>query len=296
MPSEELAQIIETLRARPPAAGLTVADDRAMGEERSAALPLEDDISCRRISAGGVPAEWVSAPGVSEDHTVLYLHGGGYVTGSVRSSRVVMSRISRAAGVRSLGLDYRLAPEHPFPAAVEDSVAAYQWLLSNGGDPSKTVVAGASAGAGLTLATLVALRYLGEPMPAAGICMSAWSDLALTLESWKTNAEADPTITRDRIAMMATAYVGDRDPKAPLASPFYADLSGLPPLLLQVGSIETLLDDSVVLAKRAEEAGVDVTLEVWDGCPHVWQSFAPVLPEGQQAVERIGEFIKDHVG
>ena len=195
-----------------------------------------------------------------------------------------------------LGIDYRLAPEVTFPAPVEDSVAAYRWLLSNGIDPKKIVIAGDSAGGGLVVSALVALRYLGEPMPAAGICISPWVDMEALGESYITKAEEDPVGSREMIHFMAGMYLGSSDPRAPLASPIYADMTGLPPLLVQVGSAEVLLDDSTGLVERAKAAGVDVTLEVWDDMIHVWQFFAPILPEGQQAIDRIGEFFREHTG
>ena len=258
-------------------------------------FPLDEDIVCQRVGAGGVPAEWIYAPNATDDRVLMYLHGGGYMIGSMRTHRVPLSRLSRASGARVLGLDYRLAPENPFPAAVEDSVAAYRWLLSEGTDPKKIAIGGDSSGGGLTVATLVALRYFGEPLPASGISHSGWTDLANTGETMTTKAEEDPVVDRELLDNAATVYLGDRDRKTPLASPFYADLRGLPPLLVQAGSAEVLLDDSVNFAERAKAAGVDVTLEVWDDMPHIWQAFATFLPEGQQAIDHCGEFIRKHM-
>jgi acetyl esterase/lipase len=195
---------------------------------------------------------------------------------------------------RVLGLNYRLAPEHPFPAAVEDSVAAYRWLLAEGISPNRIAIGGDSCGGGLTIATLVALKYFGDPLPAAGISHSGWTDLAHTGDTFLTKAEVDPLIDREMLEGMAAAYLGDRSRTTPLASPYYADLRGLPPLLVQVGTAEVLLDDSLRLTDRAKEAGVDVTLEVWDDMPHVWQAFATFLPEARQALESCGEFVKKH--
>ena len=294
MASQELEAVIKMMKARAAEPRKTVEDDRASYERMMSQFPLEDDVVCERVGAGGVPAEWIDAPGVEKDRVLLYLHGGGYVVGSVRTHRVALARMSRAANARVLGLDYRLAPENLFPAPLEDALCAYRWLLSNGADPSKITVAGDSAGGGLTVSTFVALRYLGEPLPAAGVCFSAWTDLEHTGESLATNAEVDPTVTRERLAALAKVYLGDLDPGAPLASPLYADLRGLPPLLMMVGSIEVLLDDSTRLADRSRAAGVDTTLEVWDDMPHNWQLFASILPEGQRAVERLGDFIHKH--
>jgi acetyl esterase/lipase len=215
----------------------------------------------------------------------------GYVIGSINTHRDLASRLSLAAAARVLLIDYRLAPEHPFPAAVDDATAAYRWLLSSGADPSHMVIAGDSAGGGLTVATLVALRDAGTPLPAAGVCLSPWVDLECSGESMTTKAAADPMVRRDGLMKMAEWYLAGQPPRTPLAAPLYADLSGLPPLLIQVGTAEVLLDDSTRLAERARKAGVTVTLEPWEDMIHVWQAFAALLPEGRQAIDRIGEFI-----
>jgi epsilon-lactone hydrolase len=191
---------------------------------------------------------------------------------------------------------YRLAPEHPFPAAVEDAVSAYDWLLSTGLDPAQIIIGGDSAGGGLTAATLVALKQTGKPMPGGAVCISPWTDMTLTGESIVSKADADPMIAPDGITRVRDAYVGASDPRDPLASPILAELSGLPPLLIQVGENEVLLSDSTRLAERAESAGVDVTLEVWPDMIHVWHFFAAILPEGQQALDRIGEWAKQRLG
>jgi monoterpene epsilon-lactone hydrolase len=216
--------------------------------------------------------------------------------GSINTHREMISRISRAAGARALAIDYRLAPEHPYPAAVEDATAAYRWLLCTGVDPARLVIGGESAGGGLTVATLAALRDAGEPLPAAGVCVSPWVDLECLGESMTTKAEIDPIAQRQVILEMAKAYLGDAGPRTPLAAPLYADLTGLPPLLIQVGASEILLDDSTRLAERAKSAGVDVTLELWNDMIHMWHFFAAMLPEGQQAIDRIGEFVRQHTG
>ena len=294
--SPQLDKVVQILRERTANPPKTTDEARLGYEMLMSQFQLDDDIHTVKVGAGGVAAEWIVAPGAENGSTVLYLHGGGYVFGSIRSHREMLSRISRAAGSRVLALDYRLAPEFPFPAPVEDTVAAYRWLLSNGTDPKKIVIGGDSAGGGGVVSALVALRYLGEPMPAAGFGISPWTDMEATGQSFATNAEVDPNVDRDRIYQIAKIYLAGKDPRAPLASPIHADLSGLPPLLLQVGSIETLLDDTTVLAKKAKEAGVEVEVDVWDDMPHVWHQFASILPEGQQAIERIGEFMRKHTG
>jgi len=228
---------------------------------------------------------------------VLYLHGGGYVIGSPRSHRHLAAAIARAAGARALVLDYRLAPENPFPAALEDAIAAYRWLLGQGIAAGRIVVAGDSAGGGLTVATLLALRDRGIPRPAAGVCISPWVDLTCSGQSYSTKAASDPIVAPDLITALAEAYVGrDGDRKAPLASPLYADLRDLPPLLVQVGSEEVLLDDALGLGARARTAGVDATVEEWPAMIHVWHWFLPMLDEAEQAVGVIGKFVRSRVG
>ena len=234
------------------------------------------------------------APGADASRVLLYLHGGGYVIGSIDTHRSPAGRLSRAAAARVLIIDYRLAPEHPYPAAVQDATAAYRWLLRNGATPARTVIAGDSAGGGLTVATLVALRDAGDPLPAAGVCLSPWVDLEGIGESMTTRASADPIVQKPGLLWFASLYLGGADPRTPLAAPLYADLHGLPPLLIHVGTAETLLDDATRLAERAKAAGVDVTLEAWEDMIHVWHLFAPMLPEGQQGVERVGEYIRQH--
>jgi len=295
MASNELQIIIDTLRSGPKMADLSIEEQRAQMEVGLTQFQLPTDVRCDPVDAGGVPAEWITTPGVVAERVICYLHGGGYVLGSINTHREMVSRLSRAASARVLIIDYRLAPENPFPAAVDDSTAAYRWLLSVGVDPARLVIAGDSAGGGLTVATLVALRDAGESLPRAGICLSPWVDLECVGECMVTKAERDPVLTRDISLMLAKAYLGDTDPRTPLASPLYADLTGLPPLLIQVGTAEVLFDDATRLADRARAAGVDVILEPWDDMIHVWHVFAAILPEGQQAIDRIGEFIRQHV-
>jgi len=252
------------------------------------------DIKCDPVEAGWVAGEWIVAPNAASDRAILYLHGGGYVMGSVNTHRAMIGRISRAAQARVLAINYRLAPEHPFPAAVDDATAAYRWLLKEGYQPAKITIAGDSAGGGLTFAALVALRDAKTPLPAAAVPISPWNDLAATGASIKSRAGVDPMVGRQGLAPMAKQYAGSTDLKTPLLSPLYADLRGLPPILIHVGDAEILLDDSTRIAERAKAAGVDVTLEVWPEMIHVWHVFAKLLPEGQQAIDRIGEFVLAH--
>ena len=296
MASPELDRAIAMFRAgkAETQAFTTVEEFRVWYEQFTAQFELPEDAVFEQVGVGGVSAEWISTPGVAEDRVVMYLHGGGYMIGSMRTHRSPLSYLSRVSDARVLGLNYRLAPEHPFPAAVEDSVAAYRWLLAEGVSPRRIAIGGDSCGGGLTIATLVALKYFGDPIPAAGISHSGWTDLAHTGDTFETKAEEDPLIDKEMLEGMAAAYLGDRSRTTPLASPYYADLQGLPPLLVQVGTAEVLLDDSLRLADRAKEAGVDVTLEVWDDMPHVWQAFASFLPEAREALDHCGQFVQKH--
>jgi len=261
-------------------------------ESGAALVQLPPDISIAPADAGGVPAEWVSSPAAARQQVLLYLHGGGYNAGSCVTHRDLAARLCLASGVRVLLIDYRLAPEHPFPAAVDDAVAAYRWLLAQPFWPEQIVIGGDSSGGGLALATMLWLREHAITLPAAGILISPWLDLALTGASIDSRAKIDPLVSREGLLLAAAYYLGAADPKTPLASPLYAKLHSLPPMLVQVGDDEVLLSDSTRLAEQASAAGVEVALEVWDGMWHVWQAWGAVLPEGQQAIDRIGAFIR----
>jgi epsilon-lactone hydrolase len=296
MASDELQQIIQMFRSRPaPATPPTLAEQRAGMEAMVGAMPLPPDVMVTVVDAGGVPAEWVVAPGADANRAVLYLHGGGYVIGSINTHRELAARLSRSAGLRVLVIDYRLAPEHPFPAAVADAVAAYRWMLAQGIDHTGAGIAGDSAGGGLTVAALLALRDAGDPLPAAAVCLSPWVDLAITGESMTTRAAADPMVQKPGVEAMAALYLNGADPRTPLASPLYADLTGLPPMMVQVGTAETLYDDSIRFVERARAAGVDVRLEPWEDMIHVFQLFA-MLPEAHAATDRIGAFLRAELG
>ena len=298
MASEQLTALLEMLKARSQDSGdsPTVEDRRAGFDALASFLGASDDISTEAVDANGVPSEWVAAPEADSTRAMLYLHGGGYVIGSIASHRELAARLSRATSSRVLVIDYRMAPENPFPAAVDDAVAAYRWMLANGFDSARITIAGDSAGGGLTVATLVALRDAGVPLPALGVCISPWIDMEAIGESMTARAEIDPMVGREGLLDVAKMYLNGADPRTPLAAPLYADLTGLPPLLVQVGTSETLYDDSTRLAERARAAGVDVTFEPWDDMIHIWHFFAPILPEGQQAIERIGEYVRERIG
>jgi len=287
---------IEVVRAHlaklPPSDSLTVAERRAQYERAEKVFPTPAEVKVERVTAPAVPAEWLRPPGAVAGRVVLYLHGGGYVIGSPRSHRHLAAAIATAGQASALLLDYRLAPEHPYPAAVDDATAAYRWLLDQGIAPGRIVIAGDSAGGGLTVATLLALRDARLPRPAGGVCISPWVDLTCGGASYRTKAEADPIVKEASVGEMARAYLGAMPPRTPLASPLFADLRSLPPLLVQVGSDEVLLDDAVQLADRAKAAGVDATLEVWDRMIHVWHWFLPMLDEAQDAIDGIGRFIR----
>lgn len=248
-----------------------------------------------KVSADGVDASWVDAPGADPQKALMYFHGGGFQVGSVRSHRDIIARLSAAAGCRALGVNYRLAPDYRFPAPIEDATIAYRWLLNQGFDPKKIALVGDSAGGGLALSTLLALREQTLPLPAVVAVMSVWTDLTASGESYETRAKSDPIHQRRMILAMAKNYLGDSaDAKNPMASPLFADLRGLPPMLLQVGDRETVLDDSRNFATRASAAGVEVQLEVWDDMIHVFQQFTADLPEAGVAIDSIGRFLKRH--
>jgi monoterpene epsilon-lactone hydrolase len=245
-----------------------------------------------RVSAGGVDGEWISPADAPQDKAVLYFHGGGFRIGSVASHRDLIAQIAIASGWRVLAINYRLAPDHRFPAALDDTLAAYAWMLGQGLKHGDIAFAGDSAGGNLVLATMLALRERGLPLPVAGVLMSPWTDLAATGESYVSRAEADPIHQRPMILALAKNYLGGQgDPRDPLASPLYADLGGLPPLLIQVGDRETVLDDSIMFADKARAAGVTVVLEVWDGMIHVFQMFGAELAEAHQAISAIAGFL-----
>ena len=296
MSQEQLAAVVEIMRG---GAGPDLSAPPAVAREQFDAmlanLPPPDGLAFSQATAGGVPAMWSDSPGADARRTLLYLHGGAFVIGNTQGYRGVWGGLARAAGARGLAIDYRLAPEHRFPAAVDDAVAAYRWLLAEGHEPNSIVIAGDSAGGGLTVSMLVKARDEGLPMPAAALAISPWVDLECVGQTIVTKAEADPALDKAGLVNMAALYLGGRSPREPLASPIHADLRGLPPLLIQVGSAEILLDDAIRLAGVAASADVRTTLEVWPGMPHVWHAFGFMLDEGRDATIRAGEFFKTHM-
>ena len=292
MSQAQLDAVIDLLTSRESPENPTLEDSRERWRQLARAIGGDTAASVLRVDADGVPAELVSSGEASSGRAILYLHGGGYVIGSPATHRELARRLSVAADADVLAIDYRLAPENPFPAAVEDAVSAYRWLVGQGCDPAGVAIAGDSAGGGLTVATLVSLRDQGLPLPACGVCLSPWVDMEGIGDSMTSRAALDPMVQREGLVGMAETYLGGADSRTPLAAPLYADLHGLPPLLIQVGTSETLYDDATRLSTRAEAAGVETCFESWDEMIHVWHLFAPMLDDGQRAIERIGEFVR----
>ncbi|MCC6694997.1 MAG: alpha/beta hydrolase [Candidatus Hydrogenedentes bacterium] len=295
MRSQPLQSLIAMARARSVDPNASVAERRELFERAVAMFPLPPDVKVQPVNAGGVPSEWLSTPGFDPSAVLLFFHGGGYNIGSLNTHRHLAADLARAGGVRALSVGYHLAPEHPFPAAVDDAVTAYRWLLSNGVPPQHIILSGDSGGGGLALAALLKLKDDGDTLPAAAVCLSPWTDLANTGDSITQKAAEDPLLTPDELYSYAAAYLGDADPKNPLASPLYGDLRGLPPLLIHVGTAEILLDDSLRFAERARSAGVSVTLTVEEDLVHVWHYFAQLIPEGEKSLKEVGAFIRGNL-
>jgi len=258
------------------------------------ALPV--GVRWTEVNAGGVPAIWADAEGGSREHAVIYVHGGGYVIGSASGYRNFTGQLAKVVGCRVLSVDYRLAPEHPHPAAVEDSTSAYQWMLEQGFSPTQLAISGDSAGGGLTVSTLLKLRDIGAPLPVAGVSISPWIDMEGVGESMKTKAELDLLVDEASLKGMAELFLAGQDPKDPLAAPLHGDLEGIPPLLIQVGDEETLLDDSIRLAEIAGAAGNEVRLEIFPEMQHVFQLFAGNLPEADEALLQIADWLRPRLG
>ena len=290
MGESEIAALRALLASRPRPA--SVAERRERLDALGNAYPTADDIRLQSVSADGVPAEWSTAPGADTARVLLYLHGGGFSAGSIDSHRAMVTETGRAAQARTLAIDYRRTPEHPFPAALDDALKSYGWLLAQGVQPSRIAIGGDSAGGGLTLAMMVSLRDRGLPPPACAWCISPWVDMEASGESYAGKAAIDPMISKQYILELAGWYLGGVAPRTPLAAPLHADLAGLPPLLIQVGSAETLLDDAIGLASRAAAADVRVTLEIWPHMIHAWPLFHQQLTDGRRAIAAAGSFIR----
>ncbi len=290
MSEHEIAALRALLASRPRPT--SVAERRDRLDALGAAYRTAEDIRLESVSADGVPAEWSVAPGADASRVLLYLHGGGFSVGSIVSHRAMVTETGRAAQARTLAIDYRRTPEHPFPAALDDALQAYRWLLAQDVQPGRIAIGGDSAGGGLTLAVMVALRDSGLPLPACGWCISPWVDMEARGESYASKAAIDPMISREYILELAEWYLGGTAPRTPLAAPLHANLKGLPPLLIQVGTAETLFNDSIQIAERAGLADIQVTLEVWPHMIHAWPLFYQQLTDGRRAIATAGSFIR----
>jgi monoterpene epsilon-lactone hydrolase len=254
--------------------------------------PLPSDVVVQKVNANGIAAEWTITPGADLTRVLFFLHGGGYITGSLDSHRHMVAQAGREAQAKTFAIDYRLAPEYPFPAAIDDALAAYRFLLEQKVSPERIVLAGEAAGGGLALAMLISLRDSGGPLPGGTWVSSPWVDLRMTGATMETKAAVDPLTPKPYLQELADMYLGNADPASPLASPLYADLAKLPPVLIQVGSAETLLDDAVRLASKFGTADVRTTLEIWPEMMHGWHLFYRRLTAGRQALEAAGEFVR----
>lgn len=272
--------------------GMPVEQYRAGMEKMTRMAKMPDGITVEKINCSGVPAEWIIPKNAVNPGVVLYLHGGGYAMGSINTHRALMARIAIASKTKVFGIDYRLAPEHPFPCAIDDAFEAYKWLLKEGYDNNKIVIAGDSAGGGLTVALIIRIRDENAPKAAAGVCLSPWLDLTSTGETSLTLAEEDPMIDLGSLKHFALFYSPPEKLSHPWVSPLYADLNDLAPIYIQVSSSEILLDDTRRFAEKAQIAGVDIQVDYWDKMVHVWQAFGSYLPEALEAIEKLGAYIE----
>lgn len=293
MASPQLDGLVANLRAMGPFTGDIAAMRKML--DRSPAYPQPADITFTEVDAGGVPAEWVIPDSAEPGRAIVYCHGGGYATGSPAGFRGLTTHLARSSRSRVLAIDYRLAPEHPYPAALDDALAAYRYAVADH-SPANVAVAGDSSGGGLVLSALIALRDAGDPLPAAAACLCPWTDLMMSGRSIEGNAETDVMVRAESLAMFADAYLGSTNRMTPTVSPLFADPSGLPPLLLEVGATEILVDDTMRFAVKADAAGVHVTLVIHDDGFHVWHSFADMVPEAKDAITGVGAWLDKHLG
>ena len=283
--------LIHFLRSQAPRGNRITAAQVRQLMEQVVLPPLGHHVTIRPAAGAPVPGQWVTAGPVDDARLALFLHGGGYVAGSLRSYRGLTTALAQACGVSLLALDYRLAPEHPFPAALEDVCDTYCWLLARNMNPEQIVLIGDSAGGGLAIAALIRLRDAGIPLPKAAVCLSPWLDLSLASPSIQANNGVD-YLNPDLVAACADLYLSGLDPHTPLASPLYADLHNLPPLLIQVGSAELFCDEAREFAQHAQAANVDVTLEVWDEMIHDWHMLHWLEPQARAAIAQIGAYVQ----
>ncbi|MFI6247802.1 alpha/beta hydrolase [Streptomyces sp. NPDC051016] len=294
MSGQQRRALDEMLRHAPLDVGGDVTQARAVFHEMMTSIPLPADVTTAPGHLGGVPVVTVDTPGSDPSRVLLYLHGGAYAIGSAADAAGLAADVSRRCGARAICVDYRLAPEHPFPAAVDDALAAYRGLLDQNVPAEQIAFVGESAGGGLTAATLVAARDAGLPQPASATVFSPWADLTVSGTSATGKARLDPALTPEALHTRAHDYLGPTTATEPLASPIFADLTGLPPLLIQAGSHEILLDDALRLAARAADHDVPVQLQVWPQVPHVFQAFATLLDEADEALDSAAAFTRTH--
>jgi len=292
--AEQREKLEAILRQAALPVGSDVSEQRRLIRQFSSA-PLPADVTVTAAALGGVPTAEITVDGIEPRHVVLYFHGGVYVLGDAASAADLAAQVGRRTGAKVISVDYRLAPEHPYPAAVDDALAAYQALLHNGTAPSDIVFAGESAGGGLAVATMVNARDHGLPLPAAAFVMSPYADLTLAGATMDTKRAVDPLLSRELLQPRVADYTAGQDAALDLISPIFAELSGLPPLVIQAGTHEVLLDDAVCLARQAATADVEVTLDLTPGVPHVFQGFYPVLDEATEALDRAGQLLSAHL-
>lgn len=288
---DELERLEAMLRARPTS--LSNEQRRAAYDALGDLFPLAADVRVEQVVANGVPAEWTSTPVANTGEVILYLHGGGYAWGSLKSHRHLASELGRAATMTTLAVDYRRAPEFPFPHALDDAISGYRFLLDAGFEPRQIAVAGDSAGAGLAVALLVRLKELGLQQPACAVLFSPWVDMTVSADSYSRSADRDPVLNRDIMNFLAEQYLGRLPRQTPLASPVFADLHGIAPLAIFVGSTESLLDDAIALSRAAGLADVSVQLEIWPKMFHIWPNYHQILAQGRQAIARAGGLLRE---
>jgi acetyl esterase/lipase len=293
--TEQRESLEAVLRQSAFPADIDVSEQRRLLRELTSAQPLPADVTVTAATLGSVPTAEITIDGIGPRHVVLYFHGGVYVLGDAFQAAGLASQVGRQTRAKVISVDYRLAPEHPYPAAVDDALAAYEALLHNGTAPSDIAFAGESAGGGLAIATLINARDHGLPLPAAAFAMSPYADLTLAGTTMQTKREVDVLMSREALQSRVTDYTSGQDAALGLISPIFADLTGLPPLIIQAGTHEVLLDDAVRLARQAATADVAVTLDITPRVPHVFQTFYPILDEAAAALDRAGQFLSAHL-
>ena len=291
MPSAQFDAVMETLRKRPPDIPVDLHAARKALDDMMGNAPIAPEVAIEPVTVAARAAEWFRPPATTTDRVVLYLHGGGFRMGSLTAYRPFASQLALVFQMPLLVVDYRLAPEHPFPAAVEDCVAGYAWLLATGHRAEGVAIMGDSAGGGLVASTLLAAKRRGLPQPAAGVCLSPVADLDRRSPSYTRNAATDPYFSKEAVEQSVRDYIGDGDPRRPLASPLFGDLSDLAAVLIQASTHETLADDAVALAARIAECGGRVRLDMWPHMTHVWHTLVNLVPEADAAIADVRVFL-----